>query len=75
MCDFCVGLSRQLNGSIIPSERELQLNFYSFGFFFFFFFFTPLVAKPIVVIFRLINICYFFFCFAGPNHMMFEVHY
>lgn len=23
MCDFAVGLSRQLNGSIIPSEREL----------------------------------------------------
>lgn len=22
MCDFAVGLSRQLNGSIIPSERE-----------------------------------------------------
>ncbi|EEF27914.1 aldehyde dehydrogenase, putative [Ricinus communis] len=24
MCDFAVGLSRQLNGSIIPSERELK---------------------------------------------------
>lgn len=23
MCDFAVGLSRQLNGSVIPSEREL----------------------------------------------------
>lgn len=22
MCDFAVGLSRQLNGSVIPSERE-----------------------------------------------------
>lgn len=24
MCDFAVGLSRQLNGSIIPSEREFE---------------------------------------------------
>lgn len=24
MCDFAVGLSRQLNGSIIPSERKLK---------------------------------------------------
>lgn len=23
MCDYAVGLSRQLNGSIIPSERKL----------------------------------------------------
>lgn len=22
MCDYAVGLSRQLNGSILPSERE-----------------------------------------------------
>ncbi|KAJ8441128.1 hypothetical protein Cgig2_006957 [Carnegiea gigantea] len=32
MCDFAVGLSRQLNGSIIPSERKsnlLELFFYS----------------------------------------------
>lgn len=26
MCDFAVGLSRQLNGLIIPSERELNFN-------------------------------------------------
>jgi len=25
MCDFAVGLSRQLNGSVIPSEREFLL--------------------------------------------------
>lgn len=25
MCDFAVGLSRQLNGSIIPSERKLNI--------------------------------------------------
>lgn len=25
MCDYCVGLSRQLNGSIIPSEREFPV--------------------------------------------------
>lgn len=24
MCDFAVGLSRQLNGSVIPSERKLK---------------------------------------------------
>jgi len=32
MCDFAVGLSRQLNGSIIPSERTsnlLELFFHS----------------------------------------------
>ncbi|XP_050387814.1 aldehyde dehydrogenase family 7 member A1 [Argentina anserina] len=27
MCDFCVGLSRQLNGSIIPSERPNHMMF------------------------------------------------
>lgn len=27
MCDYAVGLSRQLNGSIIPSERELIFPF------------------------------------------------
>lgn len=26
MCDFAVGLSRQLNGSIIPSERKLKMT-------------------------------------------------
>lgn len=26
MCDFSVGLSRQLNGSVIPSERKLNLD-------------------------------------------------
>ena len=25
MCDYAVGLSRQLNGSIIPSERKLTI--------------------------------------------------
>ncbi|CAM8887906.1 unnamed protein product [Rhodiola kirilowii] len=25
MCDFSVGLSRQLNGSVIPSERKLRV--------------------------------------------------
>lgn len=25
MCDYAVGLSRQLNGSIIPSERKLVI--------------------------------------------------
>ncbi|GMN52977.1 hypothetical protein TIFTF001_022117 [Ficus carica] len=27
MCDYCVGLSRQLNGSIIPSERPNHMMF------------------------------------------------
>jgi len=27
MCDYAVGLSRQLNGSIIPSEREMTISF------------------------------------------------
>lgn len=26
MCDFAVGLSRQLNGSVIPSERKFYLE-------------------------------------------------
>lgn len=25
MCDYAVGLSRQLNGSVIPSERKIML--------------------------------------------------
>jgi len=28
MCDYCVGLSRQLNGSIIPSERKIVVYLY-----------------------------------------------
>jgi hypothetical protein len=27
MCDYAVGLSRQLNGSIIPSERKTFVPF------------------------------------------------
>jgi len=30
MCDYAVGLSRQLNGSIIPSERKIFYHYQLF---------------------------------------------
>lgn len=36
MCDFSVGLSRQLNGSIIPSERKQILDITDHSIFSFF---------------------------------------
>ena len=44
MCDYAVGLSRQINGSIIPSERELS-HYYYYNFFPISYFIFLLVAK------------------------------
>ena len=44
MCDYAVGLSRQINGSIIPSERELS-HYYYYNFFPISYFKFLLVAK------------------------------
>ncbi|KAG6501080.1 hypothetical protein ZIOFF_040948 [Zingiber officinale] len=64
MCDYAVGLSRQLNGSIIPSEREI-LTLLAFNFLNFYPILSNLFNEKVGST-ELEAIW-------GPNHMMLEV--